>query len=157
HEPPGARTAESARTNAGELADSAVRAPPTVIRHSSFLIAMQFSFLIPTRHNVAGLEKLLSSIVETTADPHDLEIVLAIDEDDLASQKVTHDQLHLDKVVVPKGYTMGALNNACLDASTGRYIMLMNDDVVLRTKDWDRRVREVFAGFKDDIALLHVN
>src|SRR6185295_1128466 len=98
----------------------------------------QFSFLIPTRNNLPGLAKLFQSIVETTADLAALEIVLVVDKDDQQSQAVTHDRIRLRKVVVPKGHTMGELNNACFKNSSGRYIMLMNDDVILRTKNWDR-------------------
>jgi GT2 family glycosyltransferase len=120
-------------------------------------MAYDFSFLIPTRNNVAGLRQLFDSIVATTADLAALEIVLAIDEDDAESQAAGDERLQLRKIVVPPGLTMGALNNACFEASTGRFIMLMNDDVVLRTPGWDRHVAAVLASFPDDIALVHVN
>lgn len=116
-----------------------------------------FSFLIPTRNNLPGLKKLFESIVFTTERVDALEIILAIDEDDTASQAVSHDRLRLRKVVVPKGLTMGALNNACFEASAGRYLMLMNDDVVLRSQGWDRQMLAVYRQFPDDIALIHVN
>src|SRR5271157_558317 len=112
-----------------------MRAPNKPKPSSSVPVAdpCEFSFLIPTRNNLPGLQKLFDSIVATTANPGALEIVLAMDEDDGASQSVTDSRLRLRKLVVPKGLTMGALNNACYKASSGRYLMLMNDDVVLRT------------------------
>jgi glycosyltransferase involved in cell wall biosynthesis/Flp pilus assembly protein TadD len=120
-------------------------------------VTCDFSFLIPTRNNLPGLKKLFDSIVATTSNPRALEIVLAMDEDDQASQSISDSRLQLRKIVVPKGLTMGKLNNACYQASSGRYLMLMNDDVVLRTPGWDRQVFSVFAGFRDEIALVHVN
>lgn len=124
---------------------------------ASVAVTCNFSFLIPTRNNLPGLKKLFDSIVATTSNPKALEIVLAMDEDDHDSQSVTDGRLQLRKIVVPKGLTMGELNNACYKASSGRYLMLMNDDVVLRTPAWDRQVFSVFAGFRDEIALVHVN
>jgi tetratricopeptide (TPR) repeat protein len=119
--------------------------------------ACEYSFLVPTRNNLPGLQKLFDSILATTANPQALEVVLAIDEDDVATQSVSDDRLCVRKLVVPKGLTMGALNNQCFEASSGRHIMLMNDDVVLRTKGWDRHVSAVFASFQDEIALVHLN
>ena len=52
---------------------------------------------------------------------------------------------------------MGALNRACFEASTGRYVMLSNDDVIVRTPGWDTTIYRTFARFGDDIALVHVN
>jgi len=95
--------------------------------------------------------------MDTTARPDEAEIVLAVDDDDLESQKIKHDKLALKKVTLPKGSTMGTLNTACFEASSGRYVMLINDDVILRTRNWDLAVAVAFARYEDDIALIHVN
>jgi len=42
---------------------------------------------------------------------------------------------------------MGALNRACFAASSGRHVVLMNDDVILRTKNWEIAVAAAFARF----------
>jgi GT2 family glycosyltransferase/Flp pilus assembly protein TadD len=118
---------------------------------------VRFSFLIPTRGNVAGLRRLFQSIVDTTDRLEELEIILAIDEDDAESHACLDDRLRIDRVPVQKGTTMGALNNACFGASSGRYVMLMNDDVVLRTRGWDAVVTAVFEAYPDEIAFVHVN
>jgi hypothetical protein len=52
---------------------------------------------------------------------------------------------------------MGRLNQACYKASRGRYLMAMNDDVLLRTPKWDDKVRRVLDAVRDDIFLAHVN
>ena len=33
---------------------------------------------------------------------------------------------------------MGALNRNSFETSTGRFVMLINDDVIIKTKDWDQ-------------------
>jgi GT2 family glycosyltransferase len=118
---------------------------------------INFSLLIPTRNRPDLVNRLFQSIVDTTARVDDVEIVLCFDDDDTESHKISDDRLIIRKVVLPKGATMGALNKACFDASTGRYVMLLNDDVILRTKGWDKVVSDIFASFRDDIALIHVN
>src|SRR5262249_33579549 len=60
-------------------------------------------------------------------------------------------------IVVPPGQTMGALNAAGYAGSTGRYVMLLNDDVIVRTPGWDAKIRACFRAFRDEILLVHVN
>ena len=118
---------------------------------------LKFSFLLPTRGRPELVNRFFQSILDTVSCIETIEIVLCLDDDDIASQGITHDQLHIKKVVLPRGATMGLLNRACFDASSGRYVMLINDDVIIRTKNWDQIITDVFSAFKDDIALIHVN
>ena len=118
---------------------------------------IQFSFLLPTRNRIAGLSALFESIEATTARLEDLEIVLGIDEDDQATRDFVWDGLNLVKVIVPPGLTMGRLNQACYKASRGRYLMAMNDDVLLRTPKWDDKVGLALDAVRDDTFLVHVN
>ena len=116
-----------------------------------------FSFLLPTRGRPELVKRFLQSVLDTTSDPARIEVVLAVDDDDLASQQITEERLRFKRVVIAAGSTMGNLNRACFDASSGRFVMLINDDVVLRTKDWDVTVASVFARYADEIVLVHVN
>jgi len=117
----------------------------------------KFSFLIPTRGRTDLLNRLFQSILDTTTCIEDVEIVLCLDDDDIESQKVSHNKLAIKKVILPRGRAMGELNTACFNASSGRYVMLLNDDVILRTKNWDRIIINTIAKFEDDIALIHTN
>ena len=116
-----------------------------------------YSFLLPTRNNPGGLRRFFESILSTTARPEELEIILAIDDDDLVSQAVDHSGLNIKKIVVPHGSPMGGLNRACFNLASGKFIMLVNDDIVLRTSGWDDRIRSVIAEYPDEIVLIHVN
>jgi hypothetical protein len=116
-----------------------------------------FSFLLPTRGRPEGVQQFLQSVAETTEELDQIEVVLGVDDDDLSSHHFTHDRVRLKTTVFPHGLTMGRMNRACFDVSCGRYIFLMNDDVVSCTEGWDRRVRQAFAYLGDDIALIHVN
>jgi hypothetical protein len=116
-----------------------------------------YSLVVPTRLRLESLRRFLTSIAETSKRPQDLEIILVVDADDPASLVVRHDSLTLRHVVVPPGSCMGALNRAGSAATRGRYVMLLNDDVVARTPGWDLRIRDCLRRFRDDIILVHVN
>jgi hypothetical protein len=118
---------------------------------------VQISLLLPTRGRVALVQRLFDSLVQTTDDLQKLEVVVYVDEDDAESLKIDHPALSLVKIVGRAGTTMGNMNRACYDASHGRYVMLINDDVVFRTQGWDARVREAATRYPDDIALVYGN
>ncbi len=115
------------------------------------------SMIVPTRGRPAQLRRLLASLATTADRPQDLEVVLVIDTDDPASLEVSGNGLSLKQVTVPPGLRMGALNMAGYEASAGRYLMLLNDDVIARTPGWDSHLRTCFAAFPDGILLVHVN
>lgn len=118
---------------------------------------LDFSLLIPSRHNIEGLDALFSSICETTYDLTALEVVLAIDQDDLLTLDVSHASLRLVKVILSPGQKMGVLTRACYAASSGRYLFLLNDDVIVQTKNWDLIVKRNLELYPDEIFLVHVN
>lgn len=118
---------------------------------------INISLLLPTRGRPALLQRLFDSIVATTENLPALEVILYIDEDDLPSQQIEHPSLSLVKLIKRPGETMGRMNQTCFEASRGRFVMLMNDDVIFRTKAWDVRTLDAFARFPDDIALVYGN
>ena len=118
---------------------------------------INFSFVIPTRKRVESLRRLFASIREHTADLAGLEVVLVVDDDDEESLRFRYPDIHLKRVKVKPGLTMGGLNMAGYRQSTGKYILLLNDDTVLRTRNWDIQVLDVFRTFPDGIVLVHIN
>jgi GT2 family glycosyltransferase len=116
-----------------------------------------FSFIIPTRGRPESLLCLCDSIRATTRAPERLEIVLVVDRDDEASCAFQYPGLDIRKIQVAPGLNMGALNMAGYRAAVGKYLMLLNDDIVLQTRGWDDQVLEVFRNYPDGIVLVHVN
>jgi len=117
----------------------------------------KYSFLLPTRERPDLLRRFLESVRENTDRPDELEIIIAADDDDEASQNFHFEGLEIKKVVLPRGATMGTLNTTCYEACCGRFIMLVNDDIIVRTPHWDSQVGEVLAEYPDEIVLVHVN
>lgn len=118
---------------------------------------IDFSFIVPTRNRPVELRRFLTSLKETTADPSRLEIVLGIDDDDVLSREIDEPALQIKRVSLTPGQRMGWMNNQCTAATTGRFVMIQNDDIVARTPGWDDIIRSYLPEFEDEIVLFHVN
>lgn len=120
------------------------------------------SILVPTKKRPEQLSRMLESLAATAHEPSQIEAVLGFDEDDQESLAHAHTRkdtwpFTVQVLRVASGSTMGQLNNACLEASTGYYVMAMNDDVLVRTPGWDVEVRRTLDAQPDGIALAHVD
>lgn len=118
---------------------------------------IDFSFIVPTRNRPMELLRFLTSMKDNTADLSKLEIILGIDEDDTVSMDVDVPGLQLKRIRLQPGQTMGRMNNTLAEASTGRFIMIQNDDIVCRTPGWDDIIRSHMHRYPDDIVLFHCN
>ena len=114
------------------------------------------SLIVPTRNRPEQLRQFLTSIQRTAKRPERLEIILVVD-DDTTCDTSGFPRLNICQTIGPPGRTMGELNRAGYAASHGVHIMLLNDDVVVRTHGWDRTVLACFKRFPDPVALVHVN
>ena len=112
----------------------------------------KISIILPTRGRQSSVYRLLDSIVKTTDNPEDLEIILYTDEDDLESHGISDPALPVIKLVGPRK-TMGKITNLCYHASSGDYIFLMNDDVVFKTYHWDTFLLKKIESVPDGIFL----
>ncbi len=117
----------------------------------------ELSLIVPTRERPERLRAFLHSLDATAECPERVEVILVIDEDDVQSVRHQCQRISTREVMVPPRQTMGSLNTAGYEAARGRYLMLLNDDVVARTTGWDQRILDCFKSTPDDILLVHVN
>ena len=115
-----------------------------------------FSLLLPTRGRPDAVRELLNSLKRTTRNPEQIELILYLDEDDALSHEIEDDVFTLVKLIRPRA-VMGVMTCECYRFSSGRYLMLANDDVVFRTEAWDRIVAEALGAWGDGIALAWGN
>jgi hypothetical protein len=120
------------------------------------MAAPVFSLIVPTRGRPAQLNQFLTSLAKTTSRPRQVEVILVVDSDD-APPSVPKLPFEVRIETGPPGRTMGELNNAGFVASRGEFVMLLNDDVIAKTRSWDRTVSKQFRRFPDGLALVHVN
>jgi hypothetical protein len=116
----------------------------------------RISLLLPSRGRPKLVQRFLHSVAVESAHPELIEIVLCVDDDDIGSHGIVSDELALKLVIVPR-QTMGAYNAICLENASGDITIAVNDDIVVRTKGWDEKVRELDARFPDGVYLGYGN
>jgi hypothetical protein len=106
-------------------------------------VIMNFSIILASRERVHLLDSLLHSIVNTVGDKSNCEVICVIDTDDRVTKRF------LDRfktscsfvrfVVRDRAPNLNDdyLNWAWRNFSTGRNIIIVNDDVVFKTANWD--------------------
>lgn len=113
------------------------------------------SLIVPTRGRPRQLARFVESLIRTTRRPKQIELVLVVDDDDRSPD--VRAPFTVNVTGGPRGRTMGELNRAGYAASRGEHVMLLNDDVIARTRGWDEAVLRCFRRFPDPVALVHVN
>jgi hypothetical protein len=111
--------------------------------------------MCPTRERPELLRQFLDSLKANMDFPERIEVVLGIDADDRVSLDFTYPWFNLTKTVFPPGTPIGRMHQLCYEASAGDYVIIVNDDVILRLKNWDAVFLQVAKGFSDQIFLLH--
>jgi hypothetical protein len=112
------------------------------------------SLLLPTRKRPALARRFLQSVLATARYPEQVEIVLYADDDDPASHSLACDGLDVVRIIGPR-QSMGAYNTLCLAQARGDVIMLVNDDVVMRTQGWDEALLQFDETVPDRIYLAY--
>jgi hypothetical protein len=116
----------------------------------------RISLLLPTRGRPSLVGRFLRSVVAESAHPELIEVILCVDDDDTDSHGIAFSELALKLVIVPR-QTMGAYNSICFTHATGDITIAVNDDIVVRTKGWDDKVRELDARYPDGVYLGYGN
>lgn len=109
------------------------------------------SVLLPTRKRPHFLERMINSLMEMS--DRRPEVVVYIDDDDNESEPKAL-ELGL-KVIRGPRITMSDYWNKCYEESTGDILMQAADDIVFKTKGWDKMVEDAFANCPDKIMLVH--
>jgi hypothetical protein len=117
---------------------------------------MEFSLILPTRERPAMLAETLESLASTAQSPGAIEVILYIDRDDQATRAFAFSGLAVRKIVGPRS-RMGHVTRQCYAATTGRLVMLANDDLRFRTPGWDQRVLSAARQFPDGLCLIWGN
>jgi hypothetical protein len=114
------------------------------------------SILCPTRERPAQMARFIKSIEENTFNKDALELIVYIDEDDTSKYLFNGLGFKLKKIV-GKRLSMGEYNTRCLENATGSIIILLNDDVIVKTSCWDQLVRNIHQRYKDGVYLAYGN
>ena len=116
----------------------------------------RISLLVPTRGRPELARRFLESVLARSERPDLVEVVLYADEDDTGSHRLSVEGLEVHTIVGPRT-SMGGYNSACLERARGDILILGNDDVVIQTRGWDRKLRELHAAMQDQVYLAYPN
>lgn len=106
-------------------------------------MSIKFSIIFPTRERPDILYNLLHSIEQNTLNIEDIEILIAIDEDDhsdfdyQAIKKESRPWLKIFRVNRSLNFSKDYYSFLARQ-STGKWIITANDDCLMETKEWDR-------------------
>src|SRR5882724_11381215 len=109
------------------------------------------SILCPTRKRYAEFLRMFQSIMETAADPKNVEVVAYLDEDDPTDYENLCGTLFLRG----KRIVLSNMWNKCASKASGDIFGQANDDIIFRTHGWDAIVENEFAKVPDRIAMVH--
>lgn len=117
---------------------------------------MKISLILPTRNRHDNLRRLFQSLIDTTHDLTKLEISMRVDEDDNTAWPVIGEFQELDiRIIVgPRSNCYGDYWNDAWKNASGEIYMMLGNDFVFRTKDWDQRIREEFMKYDDRILFV---
>jgi ABC-type polysaccharide/polyol phosphate transport system ATPase subunit len=116
----------------------------------------RISVLLPTRGRAELLRRFLESVLARSEQPDRVEVVIYADEDDPASHGLQVEGLAVRTIVGPRA-SMGHYNTTCFEHSRGEIVVLGNDDVVIQTRGWDRKLRDMHAAIRDRVYLAYPN
>ena len=109
------------------------------------------SLCCPSRGRPELAKRLIDSATETQK--HDTEFLFYLNDDD---EKLEQYKDLLDK----KYYTVGPNQSTCYswnlmcDKASNDIVMLMGDDVQVKTQDWDQLIADEFLRFEDKILMV---
>jgi hypothetical protein len=118
---------------------------------------MKITFGIQTGYHPERMPVVLQNIVDTADNPEDLEIVIQVHKDDPASHNFDHPRLKIKTFVFDESHTSATKRKFILDHTSGEILSGILDDFIIHTKGWDTKIKEIYAGIPDMIALVGVN
>lgn len=101
------------------------------------------SFLLPSRKRFSYLKETITSLLDLASNPDKIEILVKLDYDDEESLSRISELPRIDnlKTIVStrrNGYqSINLFQNELYALSTGNWLMSMNDDALMNTKDYD--------------------
>ena len=116
----------------------------------------KISLLMPTRGRPKLAARFIQSVIDYSLDISSIELVIYVDVDDLPSHSLLSNKLDISLIIGPRK-TMGTYNTKCFEKATGDVIILVNDDMVIKTLNWDLKINELHNSIEDQIYLAYGN
>lgn len=126
----------------------------------------KIALLVPTRNRINNVLTLLSSLMLTTSDSHNIHVYFCADADDpnLATLQGICDKLNWAEVVINnetgKFIGVGKLWNICAEKALTdgcQILAMIGDDMIFKTRKWDLRIISLFGQSDDKLIGVYCN
>jgi hypothetical protein len=113
---------------------------------------MKFSILLPSRNNFDNLKIVISSYLDTANSQENVEIMVGIDIDDDQFDNIKNEYENIDNVKILEfaeryGYkNLHKYTNILAEHSSGEFLGVGSDDLVMLTDDWDLKIESDVSG-----------
>ena len=116
------------------------------------------AILCPTRNRPHNIRRMVTSAYKTATYPDKIEFCFYIDDDDVVSEKAIKELDNKNvKYVRGERILFSTTWNKALTLTSASICMMGGDDLVFRTKGWDKQVTDVFDGSNDKILFVFGN
>ena len=117
-------------------------------------VKKEISIVIPSRGRPEKLLEMMNSVINCASSPELIEFVLYLDDDEASDYEMFY-----KRAVIIKGERthMGKMFRACILKSSGKTIVICNDDVIVSTNKWDDIIYENLKSYDDNIFLMYPN
>ena len=117
-------------------------------------VKKEISIVIPSRGRPEKLLEMMNSVIDCASSPELIEFVLYLDNDETSDYEMFY-----KRAVIIKGDRahMGKMFSACILKSSGKTIVICNDDVIVSTNKWDDIIYENLKSYDDNIFLMYPN
>lgn len=120
---------------------------------------MKISILIPSANGPELLLKCINSIFDNFSYENDIEIILKLDYDDKNIININHlpNREKIKIIISDKGLGYGDIHtfiNEMAKLSIGDWIQILNDDAIIKTKNWDKFLEKY--DFDKPLILTHL-
>ncbi len=122
---------------------------------------MNIGILVPTRQRVDWTKRMIDSCLDTASDPDHIKIVLRLDMDNFEDHQgyTKLIRVGVDEILKGPGKCLSLLWNDCYDilGESTQINMHAGDDLIFRTKDWDKVVRDEAAKFPNGVGMVYLD
>ena len=108
------------------------------------------SLCIPTKARPSIFKRMCLSALDNAFDPNDIEFVSYRENID----KSVYEYFGNHQEIIGDGGAISRKVNECQAIATGDIYMMISDDFVFETKEWDKAVEEVFNEYPDKIVMV---
>lgn len=134
----------------------------TIKSKNSNISKNRISLLLPSRERSKKFYRMVSSLIDTCTDHDRIELLILLDSDDKEIElykKIINDlnnKIYI-KIFIYNTSTHAKRNNYLAHRATGEILFPINDDIIFKSKNWDKIIDYEFSKIIEEPLCLWIN